>query len=89
MSKSLLNHLTRLNNFYLASLLFLITLFCYSNTFWNGLFFDDEHFIYNNQAVKSFDINNLFGKSLVSGGGKLSNYYRPVLFSDSASNTSF
>lgn len=80
MNNSLLGRVMRLNNLYLISLLFLITVICYANTLGNGLFFDDEQFIYNNQAVKSFDIGSLIGKSLTSGSGRLSNYYRPVLF---------
>ena len=75
-----ITYLTKLNTLYVGTLLFIVTLFCYANTLGNGLFFDDQQFIYDNQAVKTFDVPALFGRSLISGGGKLSNYYRPLLF---------
>ncbi|HVZ59112.1 MAG TPA: tetratricopeptide repeat protein [Patescibacteria group bacterium] len=77
---SLTAWLNKLNTLYLCSLLVLITSLCYLNTLNNGLFFDDEQFIYNNQAVKTFSLAGFFGQSLVSEGGKISNYYRPILF---------
>jgi len=76
----IVTHITRLNVFYIATLLFVAAFFCYTNTLGNQLFFDDEQFIYNNESVKTFDITEIFSRSLVSGGGKLSNYYRPILF---------
>lgn len=65
---------------YIASLLFLLTFVFYSNTLFNGLFYDDEQFIYANPTVTSFDLPGFFNHSLASSGGKLSNYYRPLLF---------
>lgn len=80
MFSALLNKLNTLSSLYLVTILFLFVTMCYANTLANGLFFDDEHFIYNNQAVRSFDMGGFFGQSLTSGAGKLSNYYRPFLF---------
>lgn len=65
---------------YIASLLFLVTFLFYSNTLFNGLFYDDEQFIYANPTVTSFDLPGFFNHSLASSAGKLSNYYRPLLF---------
>lgn len=68
------------NSLHLVSVLFLFVTLCYVNTLGNGLFFDDEHFIYNNEAVTEFNVKKFFEQSLTSGAGKQSNYYRPLLF---------
>lgn len=65
---------------HLATILFIVTLVLYANTLANGLFFDDQQFIYENTAVTSLDIPTLFSRSLIDGDGRLSNYYRPILF---------
>lgn len=44
----------------------------------NQLFWDDEQFIYNNQYVKSFDIQKIFTTNTLAGAGEVSNYYRPL-----------
>lgn len=75
--------LTKIQSTYilnLITLLFALTFLFYSNTLLNGLFFDDEQFIYENQAVQTFTISDFFTRSLVTGSGQLSNYYRPLLF---------
>ena len=64
----------------LLTLLFAVTFLVYCNTLLNGLFFDDQQFIYENQAVQNFTISDFFTQSLTTGGGQLSNYYRPLLF---------
>jgi len=66
--------------FTLCTFLFFICLSVYFNSFFNGLFFDDEHFIYKNTAVISFSLSNIFSQSMTTGAGQLSNYYRPLLF---------
>jgi len=80
MLTNFLSKISQLNNFYILSILFLFVIFCYGITLGNGLFFDDEQFIYNNQAVINFDIPHLVTKSLSSESGQVSNYYRPLLF---------
>ncbi len=70
----------RTSIFNILTLLFCAGFLLYLNTFFNGLFFDDEHFIYNNNAVTTFSIPDIFSNSLTSGAGRLSNYYRPLLF---------
>lgn len=75
--------LTKINQTYLLnllSILFFATFLVYMNTLLNGLFYDDEQFIYENQAVQNFQITDFFTKSLTTGSGQLSNYYRPLLF---------
>jgi tetratricopeptide (TPR) repeat protein len=80
MFTNFLSKLSQLNNFYILSILFIFVIFCYGITLGNGLFFDDEQFIYNNQAVINFDLPHLITKSLSSESGEVSNYYRPLLF---------
>jgi len=80
MIDNLVLRISQLNNFYIVSLLFIFVIFCYGVTLGNGLFFDDEQFIYNNVAVKNFDLPHLLTKSLSSESGEISNYYRPLLF---------
>ncbi len=80
MFSALTEKVQSLSSLYLVSILFLFVTFCYVNTLRNGLFFDDEHFIYNNEAVKTFDLGGFFSHGLTSGAGRLSNYYRPLLF---------
>ncbi|MBI5044899.1 MAG: tetratricopeptide repeat protein [Candidatus Levybacteria bacterium] len=80
MSIQFIKKLSKLSSLYLITILFFLTFFCYANTLGNGLFFDDEQFIYNNQFVKTFDVQKIFSESLISGAGKESNYFRPILF---------
>lgn len=80
MFSQLLSKISQLNNLYILSLLFLFVIFCYGTTLGNGLFFDDEQFIYKNQGVINFDLPHLLSKSLSSESGEVSNYYRPLLF---------
>jgi tetratricopeptide (TPR) repeat protein len=80
MVTQLLHKLKTANVLYIATLLFVLTFAFYSNTLFNGLFYDDEQFIYANPTVQSFDLPGFFNHSLTSGAGKLSNYYRPLLF---------
>ncbi len=72
--------ISKLSSLYLITLLFLLTLVCYLNTFGNSLFYDDEQFIYRNDAVKTLNVEKIFTQSLVSNAGKVSNYFRPLLF---------
>lgn len=80
MFASLIKRLESTSILYLVTILFALGFLIYANTLVNGLFFDDEHFIYNNQAVTTFSLPDLFGHSLSTGAGQLSNYYRPLLF---------
>lgn len=78
--QSFLSKISQLNTLYVGTIFFVLILFCYGNTLSNGLFFDDEQFIYNNTYVKNFDLGGILGKSLSSESGQISNYYRPLLF---------
>ncbi len=78
--QTLLNKINQTYFLNLLSFLFFVTILVYANTLLNGLFYDDEQFIYNNFSVQHFQINNFFTQSLVTGDGQLSNYYRPLLF---------
>ncbi len=78
--RRLLSHIDHLSPLYVSTILFFITVIVYANTLSNGLFYDDEHFIYNNIYVTSFSFFNFFTESTTSGGGGgVSNYYRPLL----------
>lgn len=79
-SHSLVRKINRTSSLYLATILFLVTFIVYLNTLGNGLFFDDEQFIYDNKYVQSFSIGTFFTQSLTSEIGELTNYYRPLLF---------
>ncbi|MBP6882713.1 MAG: tetratricopeptide repeat protein [Candidatus Levybacteria bacterium] len=69
-----------LSSLHLATVLLVATILLYGNTLVNGLFFDDQQFIYENAAVTTFDLKGLFSHSLIDGDGRLTNYYRPFLF---------
>ncbi len=69
-----------LSSLHLATILLAVTILLYGNTLVNGLFFDDQQFIYENTAVTSFNLRDLFSHSLIDGDGRLTNYYRPFLF---------
>lgn len=61
----------------------------YLNSFANQLFYDDEDFIYNNAYVKDLRFfPRYFSENLISGSGKISNYYRPVLITTFAAEYS-
>lgn len=79
MIQSLLSRFSRLSPLYLITILALITCVCYFNTLGNGLFYDDEFFIYNNTYVQQFSVSKFFTENVDSGGGVVSNYYRPLL----------
>src|SRR5947207_3358806 len=76
----LIHKINTTSSLYLATILFFVTFILYANTLGNGLFFDDEHFIYNNSQVTALSIPNLFTHSLTPETGQPSNYYRPLLF---------
>ena len=42
------------------------------------LFWDDEQFIYSNQYVRQFALQEIFTTSTTDGAGEPSNYYRPL-----------
>lgn len=75
----LLEKLEKIHNVYFLTFLFFLTFLCYTNTLGNGLFYDDEDFIYNNIYVKNFSIDKYFTENVIAGTGKVSNYYRPIL----------
>lgn len=68
----------RTHSLYLVTFLFLLTFFAYVNTLGNGLFFDDQDFIYDNVYVKNFSVDKFFTQNAIAGVGKISNYYRPL-----------
>lgn len=76
---SLYARITHLSPLYISTILFLFTVLVYVNSVPNGLFYDDEDFIYKNQYIINFDIPKFFTENLIAGAGKVSNYYRPVL----------
>lgn len=80
MIKKALTRIELTSSQYVGTFLFFLTFLLYFNTLFNGLFFDDEHFIYDNPYVRSFSIGDFFTKSLTSESGEVSNYYRPLLF---------
>lgn len=79
MIESLLARFQKLSTIYLITTLAVLTVVCYFNTLGNGLFYDDEFFIYNNAYVQHFSVVNFFTENVDAGGGILSNYYRPLL----------
>jgi len=78
-ARTIIDKIQNTSNLYLFTFLFFLTLFCYANTFGNGLFYDDEDFIYKNVHVQNFSVEDFFTKSITQGAGKTSNYYRPML----------
>ncbi len=74
-----LKKLELVSSVYISFFLLCLTFVIYSNTLVNGLFFDDEHFIYNNQLVKAFNFPGIFTQSISKGDGFSTNYYRPLL----------
>lgn len=75
---ALLNKLQTVPTIYICTFLFFITLVAYANTFGNGLFYDDEQFIYKNVYVQNFQVIEYFTKNVDAGAGVVSNYYRPL-----------
>ncbi len=75
----LLQKFHKISSLYLATFLFLATFIAYANTLGNGLFFDDEDFIYNNVYVQHFQLTKFFTQNTIAGASKISNYYRPLL----------
>lgn len=64
----------------MAALLFVCGLAVYANTFGNGMFWDDNDFILNNQYVQHWQyVPNMFRENVIAGSGLNSNYWRPVL----------
>lgn len=63
---------------YIATFFFLLTFIVYGNALGNGLFYDDEDFIYNNAYVKNFSVKEFFTQNAIAGASKISNYYRPL-----------
>jgi protein O-mannosyl-transferase len=49
----------------------------YANVIQGPLFFDDEHFIVKNQAVKDFDLPRIYTSSVTQGALVGGNFYRP------------
>lgn len=78
-AKTLLGKIAELHNLYIFTFLFFVTFLCYANTLGNGLFYDDEDFIYKNVYVQNFTIDKYFTENVIAGTGKISNYYRPLL----------
>lgn len=78
-ANNLLVKIAELHNLYFFTFLFFVTFLCYANTLGNGLFYDDEDFIYNNVYVQNFAIDKYFTENVIAGTGKVSNYYRPIL----------
>src|SRR3989344_5379849 len=74
----LLKTIEKLHTLYIATFLFFLSFFVYGNTLGNGLFFDDQDFIYDNTYVKEFAIDKFFTENAIAGVGKTSNYYRPL-----------
>ena len=79
MIETLLARFQKLPTIYLITILCAVTFLCYINTLGNGLFYDDEFFIYNNTYVQHFSLPQFFTQNVDAGGGVLSNYYRPLL----------
>jgi hypothetical protein len=79
MIETLLARFQKLPTLYIVTILAIATFFCYFNTLGNGLFYDDEFFIYNNIYVQQFSLPEFFTKNVDAGGGVVSNYYRPLL----------
>lgn len=77
--QKLLEKLEKIHNLYIFTFLFFLTFICYANTLGNGLFYDDEDFIYKNVYVQNFAIDKYFTENVIAGTGKVSNYYRPIL----------
>lgn len=76
--ETFLKQIEKIHTLYFATFLFLLTFFVYGNTLFNGLFFDDQDFIYDNTYVKTFAIDKFFTENAIAGAGKISNYYRPL-----------
>src|SRR3990167_5344598 len=78
-ARTIIDKIQNTSNLYIFTFLFFITFICYANTLGNGLFYDDEDFIYKNVFVQEFSISDFFTKAVTEGTGKTSNYYRPLL----------
>lgn len=55
-----------------------ITLLVYFPSLGNQFVWDDEQFIYSNQSVANFAVDEIFSTSTTAGSGIASNYYRPL-----------
>src|SRR3989344_5531036 len=67
------------SNKLLILLLVLVGLAVYLNTFRNGMFWDDNDFILQNQYIRDFQAGKFFSENVIAGAGFGSNYWRPVL----------
>lgn len=76
---ALIQKIKTAHTLYIATFLFFITFIIYANTLGNGLFFDDEDFIYKNVYVQQLNLPAYFTENTIAGAGKVSNYYRPFL----------
>ena len=65
---------------FIISLLILLSIITYINTFSNKLFYDDEELIYKNIYVQNLKfLPKYFTENMIAGAGKISNMYRPLL----------
>lgn len=78
-TKKLIQRVEKTHLLYLCTILFFVVFLIYSNTLGNGLFFDDEDFVYKNTYVETFALDKYFTDNVIAGAGKVSNYYRPLL----------
>lgn len=78
-TKKLIQRIEKAHVLYLCTILFFVVFLIYSNTLGNGLFFDDEDFVYKNTYVQTFALDKYFTDNVIAGAGKVSNYYRPLL----------
>lgn len=76
--KHIISKVEKLHVLYIATFLFILGFFAYGNTLGNGLFFDDQDFIYDNVYVQNFAVDKFFTQNAIAGAGKISNYYRPL-----------
>lgn len=64
----------KLTNFQTSILFFVIALFTYGNTLFNGFVYDDFNYLINNPQLHSLNLSVLFGKNLFNMAGQ----YRPM-----------
>ncbi len=66
--------------FICALVLFAVSFAAYLNTFNNELFLDDLDYIVNNEYIRDWRyVPKMFSENLISGAGKASDYYRPLI----------
>lgn len=75
----ILQRIETVHTLYIGTFLFFLSFIVYGVTLGNGLFYDDEQFIYKNIFVQNFDVGQFFAKNVDAGAGVTSNYYRPLL----------